>query len=56
MEVFDNLLRDDVGVGEVGAVFEAFAFDSASSRSESSHVREEAKVVAPVAPLQAPAH
>jgi hypothetical protein len=26
-EVFDYLSRDDVGVGEVGAVFEAFVFE-----------------------------
>jgi hypothetical protein len=26
LEVFDNFLSDDVGIGKVGAVFEAFVF------------------------------
>ena len=28
MEIFHNLSGDDVGIGEVGAVFEAFVFES----------------------------
>jgi len=27
LEVFDDFLSDDVGIGEVGAVFEAFVFE-----------------------------
>ena len=27
LKVFDNFLSNDVGVGEVGAVFEAFVFE-----------------------------
>jgi hypothetical protein len=36
LEVFDNLGGDDVGVGEVGAVFEAFVFEPEPSRSEAA--------------------
>ena len=27
MEIFDNFLSDHIGIGEVGAVFEAFVFE-----------------------------
>ncbi len=27
MEIFDNLRGDDVGIGKIGAVFEAFVFE-----------------------------
>jgi hypothetical protein len=32
LEVFDNFLRDDVGIWEVGVVFEAFVFQPKPSR------------------------
>jgi len=36
LEVFYNLLRDDVGVGKIGAVFERFVFEPEPSRRDAS--------------------
>ena len=34
MEVFDNFLRNHIGTGKIGAVFEAFVFEPEPSRWE----------------------
>ena len=44
-KVFDNLGGDDVGIREVGAVFEAFVFEPEPSRSEAA--RQTGKVERP---------
>ncbi len=33
-QVFDNFLSDDVGIGEIGAVFEAFVFEPEDAEIE----------------------
>ena len=35
-QIFDDLGGDDVGIGEIGAVFEAFVFEPEPSRREAS--------------------
>ena len=43
LEVFDNFLSDDVGIGEVGAVFEAFVFEPEPSRWEAGETDGQAE-------------
>ena len=43
LEVFDYLSGNDVGIGEIGAVFEAFVFEPEPSRPETSETDGQAE-------------